>query len=86
MISWYGNLADVTTNNLSNATAIGYNAKIAASNSMVLGATGVNQVKVGIGTTTPSTTLDIAAPFATNPLHITGLPVQARGGRFDIDL
>ena len=51
--------ADVTSNNLTNATAIGYNAKVATSNSLVLGATGVDAVKVGIGTTSPAQTLDV---------------------------
>lgn len=48
-----GNFADVTAGNLTNATAIGYNAKVGASNSMVLGGTGVDAVKVGIGTSSP---------------------------------
>ncbi|MBI3221120.1 MAG: tail fiber domain-containing protein, partial [Bacteroidetes bacterium] len=52
--------ADVSANNLTNATAIGYNAKVGASNSLVLGGTGPEAVKVGIGLTTPSATLDIA--------------------------
>ncbi|MBI5471473.1 MAG: hypothetical protein HY961_03920 [Ignavibacteriae bacterium] len=54
-----GYLADITLNGLSNATVIGYNAKVAASNSLVLGGTGSDAVKVGIGTTTPSQTLDV---------------------------
>jgi hypothetical protein len=49
-----------------NATAIGANAQVGASNSMVLGSiNGVNgataSTNVGIGTTTPLTTLDVAA-------------------------
>lgn len=51
--------ADVSSAGLSNATAIGYNAKVGASNSLVLGGTGGSAVKVGIGTTTPATTLDV---------------------------
>jgi hypothetical protein len=54
-----GYLADVTMNSLTNATAIGYNAKVGASNSLVLGGTGADAVKVGIGTQTPSTTLEV---------------------------
>ncbi len=52
--------ADVTVNNLTNATAIGYNAKVGASNALVLGGTGSGAVKVGIGLTVPSATLDVA--------------------------
>ncbi len=56
--------SDVSSNNLSNATAIGYRAMVAQSNSMVLGSiSGVNSAvadtKVGIGTTTPNTTLHV---------------------------
>ena len=54
-----GKGADVSVNNLTNATAIGYNAKVGASNSLVLGSTGVDAVKVGIGLTVPIATLDV---------------------------
>ncbi len=54
-----GSYADVSSGNLTNATAIGYNAKVATSNSLVLGGTGTNAVNVGIGTTSPSATLDV---------------------------
>jgi hypothetical protein len=54
-----GHLADVSSGNLSNATAIGYNAKVSQSNSLVLGGTGADAVKVGIGTPTPLSTLDV---------------------------
>lgn len=45
------------TTPLTNATAIGYNAKVGSSNSMVLGGTGVNAVNVGIGVIIPVSTL-----------------------------
>jgi len=48
-----GNFADVIVGNLTNATAIGYNAKVGASNAMVLGGTGADAVNVGIGTSSP---------------------------------
>ena len=49
-----GAYADVSASNLVNATAIGYNAKVGQNNSLILGGTGADQVKVGIGTTTPT--------------------------------
>lgn len=59
-----GNYADVASNALTNATAIGAFARVGASNSLVLGSiAGINgateTVKVGIGTTTPSAMLDV---------------------------
>jgi trimeric autotransporter adhesin len=59
-----GHLADVSVNNLINATAIGANASVGASNSLVLGSIiGVNgatsNVNVGVGTTTPQERLHI---------------------------
>jgi hypothetical protein len=47
------------TTPLTNATAIGYYAKVGASNSMVLGGTGAYAVNVGIGTITPSYKLHV---------------------------
>lgn len=57
-----GYMADVSTNNLTNASAIGANATVGASNSMVLG----NGVNVGIGSSTP-----------TSKLQVVGLPTYA---------
>ncbi|GHN02133.1 hypothetical protein WSM22_36220 [Cytophagales bacterium WSM2-2] len=54
-----GNGADVANNNLTNATAIGFMAAVSTSNSLVLGGTGANAVKVGIGTTSPVSTLEV---------------------------
>ena len=51
-----GQYADVLNPDLTNATALGYNAKVSTSNSLVLGATNVN---VGIGTDAPSSKLDV---------------------------
>jgi len=53
---------------LTNATAIGYLATVAASNSMVLGGTGANAVNVGIGTTSPSAILAVSNS-ATTPVN-----------------
>lgn len=49
-----------------NATAIGYNAKVDASNALILGGTGIDAVNVGIGITSPANKLDI--------LHISSTP------------
>lgn len=65
-----GASADVTQSNLTNATAIGYNAKVGQSNSLVLGGTGSDAVKVGIGTTTPTETLDVVGNVRLNDKNI----------------
>ena len=61
-----GDDADVTANNLTNATAIGAFATVSESNALVLGCTncqfGTSPPNVGIGTATPSATLDVVAP------------------------
>ncbi len=44
---------------LTNATAIGYDALVEQSNSLILG----NNANVGIGTTTPSAKLDVEGTF-----------------------
>jgi len=49
----------VTAAGLTNATAIGAYATVSQSNSLVLGGTGEHAVKIGIGTTTPSSVLTI---------------------------
>ena len=46
-----GDNSDTSVTNLTNAIAIGYLASVGASNSMVLGGTGANQLSVGIGIT-----------------------------------
>ena len=48
------------TGALTNSTAIGANALVSESNALVLGGTGANAVKVGIGTASPAYTLDAA--------------------------
>jgi hypothetical protein len=48
-----------TPTQLTNATAIGYNAVVSQSNSLILGGTGTGAVKVGIGTATPAAALDV---------------------------
>lgn len=66
-----GENANVLSDGLDNAIAIGKNANVGASNSLVLGGTGTDAVKVGIGIDTPAYALDINSP--SNPLRISGL-------------
>jgi hypothetical protein len=54
-----GNFANVTRDSLFNAGAIGFDARVAQSNSFVIGGTGVRKVNVGIGTQAPQKTLDV---------------------------
>jgi trimeric autotransporter adhesin len=63
--------ANANAANLTNATAIGERAQVNASNSMVLGAiNGVNgagsDTKIGIGTTTPHSALEVSGTTASN--------------------
>ena len=69
--TFLGAFADVASNNLSNATAIGHFAIVGASNSLVLGGTGANAVKVGIGTTTPYAKLSVVGPVVAEYFHAT---------------
>jgi trimeric autotransporter adhesin len=54
------NSSVASTTQLTNGTAIGYLASVGCSNCMVLGGTGANAVNIGIGTTSPATTLSVA--------------------------
>ena len=69
-----------TSTQLINATALGYNAMVSASNSLVLGGTGADAVKVGIGITVPSYTLDVAGDINfTGTLYQNGSPFGGGG-------
>jgi hypothetical protein len=59
--TFVGYSANCGTNILTNATALGYNATVTSSNTVILGGNGANAVNVGIGLT---------APNATSQLHI----------------
>jgi hypothetical protein len=48
-----------TSSQINNSTAIGYNALVSQSNSMVLGGTGSDAITVGIGTTSPGSRLTV---------------------------
>lgn len=69
--TFLGANADVSSANITRATAIGNNAKVATSNSMVLGGTGTDAVNVGIGTTSPSQTLDVVGTTKTTNFQLT---------------
>jgi N-acetylneuraminic acid mutarotase len=71
--------ADVGTDGLTFAAAIGSNAIVNESNALVLGGTGANAVKVGIGTATPAATLDVQGTANFTGL-ITFAPGQTFGG------
>jgi hypothetical protein len=87
-----GAASNVVFNNLSNATAIGYNASVAASNSMVLGGTGADAVKVGIGVNAPTAELEIngytklgsSAP-AIKVLKLTGITAATQGASVTVN-
>ncbi len=66
-----GASAGVASSALTNATALGYNAKVSQSNSLVLGGTGTDVVKVGIGTTAPAATLHVEGSSST--VRLAGL-------------
>ena len=51
---------------LTNAGAIGNNARVSQSNSLVLGGTGTSAVSVGIGTTAPTQKLEVAGQIFSN--------------------
>ena len=59
-----------STGNLQNAIAIGKNALVSQSNSMVLGGTGVDAISVGVGTATPNSTLQVEGSVST-AIHST---------------
>lgn len=74
--SAFGIGADVASGNLTNATAIGANAVVSASNSVVLG----NNANVGIGTSAPLSTLDVRSN--SNPAITVGTPSLQGGSIF----
>jgi hypothetical protein len=59
-----------STTILTNAWAIGKNARVAQSNAIILGGTSTDAVTVGIGTTSPSATLTVRGGGITNPFTV----------------
>src|SRR5581483_8305824 len=57
--TYIGSGASPGADNLTNATAVGANAIVSASNAVVLGGTGASAVNVGIGVAAPADALDI---------------------------
>jgi hypothetical protein len=78
--TFIGAVADGGSNDLTNATAIGYNAIVGASNSLVLGGTGENAVNVGIGTLVPTTRLHVAGGDVGTSNAGVGLIVKSPDG------
>lgn len=64
---------------INNATAVGNNAKVATSNSLVLGGTGADAVNVGIGTDAPENTLHIKPTGGVDPIRAEGLQPSVSG-------
>ncbi len=56
-----------TADGFTNATAVGADALVGESNAVVLGGTGGAAVKVGVGTTTPRSLLDLVASVGSGP-------------------
>jgi len=56
---------------LTNATAIGFEAKVNTNNSLILGGTGAHAVSVGIGTSSPTATLDVIGKTKTANFQMT---------------
>lgn len=69
-----------TSTQLNNASAIGANALVSSSNALVLGGTGGNAVNVGIGTQTPTTTLQVAGGDISTTTVGSGLIVKSPDG------
>src|SRR5205807_1729124 len=79
--------ADVGSSNLTNATAIGANARVDASNALVLGSingvgAGSADTNVGIGTSAPSVRLHVVGN--TNLIGIVGIGTTAPTARLHV--
>ena len=87
--TFIGDSADATTGGLTNATAIGYNAKVSQSNSLVLGN---SSTSVGIGTSTPNAALEVdgytmlgsSSSPAIKMIELTGTTASSQGSAVSI--
>lgn len=66
-----GHFTDVGFSDLTNATAIGFSARVDSSNSIVLGGTGANEVNVGIGVPGPLGDLHISSSGINTSIYLT---------------
>ncbi len=67
------NTGSASTGTLTNATAIGYNAQVTASNSLILG----NGANVGIGTTTPTSKIQVVGTGTFGAAGVSALNLSA---------
>ena len=78
-----------TVTQLDNTTAIGYGSRVTASNQVVIGNTSVTQTllngNVGIGTSTPSSALEISGSFTARGLSSAPSVSTANQGRIYFD-
>lgn len=74
------NSGPATPTQISNATAIGTNASVSKSNSMVLGGTGAYAINVGIGTITPNAKLQIEGGDVAVTTQGNGIILKATDG------
>lgn len=63
----------------SKSAAIGYNAKVNCDNCLTLGGTGVDAVNVGIGTTTPGTTLAVSGDVSATTTSVVSAGTISTG-------
>jgi trimeric autotransporter adhesin len=77
--------ANVLSSGLTNATAIGYLASVSSSNSLILGGTGANAVRVGIGTSNPAAKLEIKTGPSNNGIMLTSSTTSVFGSLISVD-
>ncbi len=70
---------------VSGSTAIGYNARVDASNALILGGTGVDAVNVGIGTTSPTQALDVNGNALIGSAAVNNIGLIIRGPNSPVD-
>ncbi|MBI3632263.1 MAG: hypothetical protein HY225_02345 [Candidatus Vogelbacteria bacterium] len=75
-------VSDIT---VTNATAVGYNAEVTRSNSLILGGTGAYAVNVGIGTTSPSAELAVTGGLFTTASSTMMNGIDLTGGCFSVN-